>query len=187
MKTFVGFGFGPIQSALFLFEAYQSGNFSRYVVAEVDPVLVRAVRGNGGAYTINIARPDRIDQVTVKGVELYNPREAGERAKILSAIAEADELATALPSVNFYDTGEACVAAMLAQGLSRRKAARPAVIYAAENHNHAAEILAESITRHAPVFALENVQVLNTVIGKMSGVIAEADGCGGWGWPGSRR
>ena len=32
-KTFVGFGFGPIQSGLFLLEAFRSGNFDRYVVA----------------------------------------------------------------------------------------------------------------------------------------------------------
>jgi mannitol-1-phosphate 5-dehydrogenase len=175
MKTFVGFGFGPIQSALFLFEAYQSGNFSRYVVAEIDPVLVGAVRDNGGAYSINIARPDRIDQVTVKGVELYNPGETADREKILAAVAGADELATALPSVNFYDSGdEACVAAMLARGLCQRKTPRPAIIYAAENHNHAAEILGEKVRGHAPA-ALDNIQILNTVIGKMSGVITETD------------
>ncbi len=176
MKTFVGFGFGPIQSALFLFEAYQSGNFSRYVVAEIDPVLIQAVRDNGGSYTINIARKDRIDQVTVKGVELYNPRDEVDRAKILSAIAQADELATALPSVSFFDSGEqACVAAVLAEGLSQRKTRKPVVIYAAENHNHAAEILIERIGRYASSTVLENVQVLNTVIGKMSGIITDPE------------
>jgi len=36
-KTFVGFGFGAIQAGLFLYEAYQSGNFGRLVVAEVLP------------------------------------------------------------------------------------------------------------------------------------------------------
>jgi mannitol-1-phosphate 5-dehydrogenase len=173
MRTFVGFGFGPIQSALFLFEAHQSGNFGRYVVAEIDPVLVRAVRDNGGAYTVNIARPDRIDQVTVSGVELYNPRDEADRGKILAAIGEADELATALPSVNFYDSGdEACVAALLARGLSGRAVRKPALIYAAENHNHAAEILGEKIARYS-AGALDHVQILNTVIGKMSGVIGE--------------
>ncbi len=60
-KTFVGFGFGPIQSALFLYEAYCSGNFDRYVVAEVDAALVGAVRAAGGRYAINIAHPDRIE------------------------------------------------------------------------------------------------------------------------------
>ena len=172
-KTFVGFGFGPIQSALFLFEAYQSGNFSRYVVAEIDANLVHAVRDNGGAYTINIARKGRIDQVTVRGVELYDPHNAAERATIVDAIAQADEMATALPSVRFFDSGDASVAKTLAAGLAVRQGQRPGVIYAAENHNHAAEILTEAIAKYTPVPA--SVQILNTVIGKMSGVIGEAD------------
>jgi mannitol-1-phosphate 5-dehydrogenase len=174
MKTFVGFGFGPIQSALFLFEAHQSGNFSRYVVAEIDPVLVKAVRDNGGAYTVNIARKDRIDQMAVRGVELYNPRDPADRAKIVSAIGQAGEMATALPSVDAYDSaGQASVAATIAQGLSQRKTHEPVIIYAAENHNQAAEILAGKIGKYTCPAALENVQLLNTVIGKMSGVITE--------------
>ena len=35
-KLYTGFGFGPIQSALFLYEAYQTGNFSRFAVVDVD-------------------------------------------------------------------------------------------------------------------------------------------------------
>jgi hypothetical protein len=65
-KTFAGFGFGPIQSGLFLFEAYNSGNFSRFVVAEIDDALIEAVRSNGGRYTINVARFDKIDKFTVE-------------------------------------------------------------------------------------------------------------------------
>lgn len=175
MKTFAGFGFGPIQSALFLLEAHQSGNFSRYVVAEIDPVLVKAIRDNGGAYTINIARKNRIDQVTVRGVELYNPRDPADRAKIIEAISQADELATALPSVRFFDSGDqTCVAAMLAQGLAQKPADKPVVLYAAENHNHAAEILGESLRKYAPA-AIPSFQILNTVVGKMSGMITERD------------
>lgn len=176
-KIFVGFGFGPIQSALFLFEAYQSGNFSRYVVAEIEPALVQAIRENGGAYTVNIARKGNVtDQVRVSGVELYNPREPEGRKAILAAIAEADELATALPSVNFFDAGnEASVARMLSDGLAQRPSGRPAIIYAAENHNHAAEILLENLRKYLPDDKLRDVQILNTVIGKMSGVIGESD------------
>ena len=48
MKTFVGIGFGPIQSGLFVSEAYRSGNFDRLTVAEVDESTVRAVRDSGG-------------------------------------------------------------------------------------------------------------------------------------------
>lgn len=44
VRTFVGIGFGPIQSGLFLLEAHRSGNFDRLVVAEIVPEIVDAVR-----------------------------------------------------------------------------------------------------------------------------------------------
>jgi len=175
VKTFVGFGFGPIQSALFLYEAFRSGNFSRFVIAEVDQKIVDAVRSEDGNCTINIALPDRIEKALIPGVELYNPTVPEGRRQILQAISESDELATALPSVAFFDTGgEASVARTLAEGLSLRTAHEPTVVYTAENHNHAAELLRESVAKHCPARVLENVQFLNTVIGKMSGVITEA-------------
>jgi mannitol-1-phosphate 5-dehydrogenase len=175
MKTFVGFGFGPIQSALFLFEAAKSGNFARYVVAEIDAELCQAVCNNGGAYTINIARKGRTDQETVRGVELYNPGVAEDRHRIVAAVAEANEIATALPGVNLFDAGgQDSVARILAEGLGCREG-RPAVVYAAENNNHAAEILLENLQKYTTSDSLRNVQLLNTVIGKMSGVIGEPD------------
>lgn len=175
-KTFVGFGFGPIQSALFLYEAFLSKRFSRFVIAEVDAQIVQAVRSAGGAYALNIARPDRIDQAVVSGVELYNPSVSADRLKLLDAIAQSDEMATSLPSVAFYDTGGATsVARLLADGLSLRASEHPAIVYAAENHNHAAELLLKACQRHCSSGALRNVQMLNTVIGKMSGVITDAE------------
>ena len=175
-KTFVGFGFGPIQSALFLYEAYCSGNFDRYVIAEVDPGLVGAVRAGGGRYSINIAHPDRIEQVVVEGVRLCDPADQRDRVELVGAIAVADEMATALPSVRFYDTGDmASVARLLADGFGRRDPSRPAIIYAAENHNRAAEILSERLVAQVRAGALTNTRTLNTVIGKMSGVITDAD------------
>jgi mannitol-1-phosphate 5-dehydrogenase len=174
-KTFVGFGFGPIQSALFLYEAYRSGHFTRFVIAEVDASLVAAVRSAGGRYTINIARPDRIEQATISGVELYDPAVPEDRQRVLQAVAESDELATSLPSVAFFDKGgPTSVARALADGLSLRSAPRPTIIYAAENHNHAAELLREAVAKHCAPAALQGVQFLNTVIGKMSGVITDS-------------
>jgi mannitol-1-phosphate/altronate dehydrogenase len=174
-RTFVGFGFGPIQSALFLYEAFRSGHFSRFVIAEVDASVVQAVRSAGGRYTINIALPDHIEQATISGVELYNPGVPEDRQQILQAIAESDELATSLPSVAFFDKGgQTSVARALADGLSLRAARRAAIIYAAENNNHAAEILRESVAQYCPPAVLRSVQFLNTVIGKMSGVITDA-------------
>ncbi len=178
-KTFVGFGFGPIQSALFLYEAHRSGHFSRYLVAEVDAALVRAVRAAGGRYAINIAHPDRIERVVIEGVQLGDPAEASDRRALVDAIAAADEMATALPSVQFYDSGDAAsVVRLLADGLAQRDPSRPAIIYAAENHNRAAEILAERLQASVRADALGSVQTLNTVIGKMSGVITDADTIG---------
>jgi mannitol-1-phosphate/altronate dehydrogenase len=173
-KTFVGFGFGPIQSALFLYEAVRSGHFSRFVIAEVDAGIVQAVRSADGCYTINIALPDRIEQATISGVELNNPAVPADRQQILQAIAQSDELATSLPSVAFYDTGgHTSVARTLADGLSLRTARRPTIIYTAENHNHAAELLRESVAKYCPPAVLQDIQFLNTVIGKMSGVITD--------------
>jgi mannitol-1-phosphate/altronate dehydrogenase len=175
-KTFVGFGFGPIQSALFLYEAHCSGNFDRYVIAEVDAPLVGAVRAAGGRYSINIAHPDRIEHVVVDGVRLCDPARQPDRDELVHAIAVADEMATALPSVRFYDTGDASsVARLLADGLQRRDPSKPVILYAAENHNRAAEILSERLSARLRADALANTQTLNTVIGKMSGVITDAD------------
>ena len=42
MRTFVGFGFGPIQAGLFLARSASVGNFDRLVVAEVVPEVVAA-------------------------------------------------------------------------------------------------------------------------------------------------
>jgi mannitol-1-phosphate/altronate dehydrogenase len=175
VKTFVGFGFGPIQSALFLYEAFRSGRFSRFVIAEVDGGVVGAIRAAGGRYHINIALPDRIEQAAITGVELYNPAVPEDREQILQAIAGSDELATSLPSVAFFDRGTVTsVARLLADGFSRRTASRSTVLYTAENHNHAAELLRESVAKYCSPAALQNIQFLNTVIGKMSGVITDA-------------
>ncbi len=174
-KTFVGFGFGPIQSALFLYEAFRSGHFSRFVIAEVDAGIVQAVRSAGGCYTINIALPDRIESATISGVELYNPAVPEGRQQVLQAIAECDELATSRPSVAFFDKGgQTSVARTLAEGLALRPPRRPTIIYTAENHNHAAELLQVSVAKYCLPAALQNVQFLNTVIGKMSGVITDS-------------
>ena len=66
---------------------------------------------------------------------------------------------------------------ILAQGLRKKAAAGGprAVIYAAENHNHAAEILEAAVWGEIPDAEKPAVRAwvcfLNTVIGKMSGII----------------
>ncbi|THD49687.1 MAG: hypothetical protein E7774_00905, partial [Bradyrhizobium sp.] len=165
-KTFVGFGFGAIQGGLFLYEAFQSGNFDRLVVAEVLPDVVNALRQSSGCYRVNIATRSGLEIREVRGVEALNPNDPADRAALISAVAEAHEMATALPSVEFYDHGPASVARILAEGLSQRTT--PGILYTAENHNHAAEILQGKVK-----VGVRQFQFLNTVIGKMSGVIRE--------------
>lgn len=169
MRTFVGFGFGAIQGGLFLYEAFYSGKFQRLVVAEVQSDTVQALRESGGIYRVNIATPDGITVREVAGVEVFNPLDPKDRPALLTALREADEVATALPSVDFFSRGEPSVARLLAEGLTGR--AKPAVIYTGENHNRAAELLEQSVSQWAPVPAC--IQFLNTVIGKMSGVVSD--------------
>lgn len=175
-RTFAGFGFGPIQMGLFVYEAFSSGNFDRFVIAEVDKSLVKALRDNDGRCFVNIARPDRIDRCELSGIELRDPNDPADRAALVEAISQASEIATCLPSVRFYDSDPANgVAAILAESLGARSDCNPTVIYAAENNNTAAEILMREVLGHARPDDLCNVQTLNTVIGKMSGVITDPD------------
>ena len=175
-RTFVGFGFGAIQAGLFLYEAFRSGHFDRLVVAEIMPDLVRAVNGNGGRYSVNVATASGIERHEVGGVVLHDPRDTRGREALLEAIAGAAEIATALPSVDVFGTGKpGDVVDVLSAGL-RLKAQRnglPAVIYTAENHNHAAEILQERLCGAMPDEHRKPWQTLNTVIGKMSGVVSD--------------
>ena len=181
MATFVGFGFGPIQAGLFLTEAFQSGAFNRLVVAEIAPEVVAAVRAAGG-FTVNIGHADHISALSVTPVEIYNPAAPADRAALVAAVAEASELATALPSVATYAHGGAnSVSAILAAGITRKAAidGPPAVIYTAENHTEAAALLAAAVSAALPAdlrgAALARVQFLDTIIGKMSGAPEECD------------
>jgi mannitol-1-phosphate 5-dehydrogenase len=176
MRTFVGFGFGPIQAGVFLAEAHWSGQFSRLVVAEIQPDVLNAVRRAGG-FTVNIAHADNVEALTVHPVEILNPQVDTDRVVLVEAVACADELATALPSVDSYSRGDgASIAAVLAEGL-RHKAANAgplAVIYAGENHPAAATLLEEAVMVAVPAAdrpaVRRRVQFLDTVIGKMSGI-----------------
>jgi len=179
-RTFVGFGFGPIQGGLFLYEAFRSGGFRRLVVAEVMPAVVKAVRQTGGWYSVNIAHANHIEIARVGPVEIIDPSAVQGRRALEEAVAEAEEIATAVPSVqNYTSAGPGSLHLILAEGL-RKKADRRfprAIIYAAENHNHAAEILEKHVLGAIPPdesrVVQPRVRFLNTVVGKMSGVVSD--------------
>jgi len=177
--VFTGFGFGPIQAGLFAKEAFQSGNFKRIVVAEIDSDLVDAVRANKGSYYVNVAKNDGIETLQIDDVELLNPNVAEDKENLLEALTKSTEIVTCLPSVNFYGTGrDNSVVSLIAEGL-KNSSVEAAIIYTAENNNHAAEILGKAVREKNAGTAQDKVQFLNTVIGKMSRVVtdpAEIDG-----------
>lgn len=160
MSVFLGIGLGPIQTGIFLSGA-DKGNFSRIIIAEVDQKLKDAINQTG-TVSINIAADDHIYQETYSNIEVYNPADADDLPKLIAAAAEADELATALPSVDFFKY----IAGWLREGFSKTPDKRR-FIYTAENNNHAAEELEKAIGQEFP-----NTFYLNTVVGKMSGVVS---------------
>jgi mannitol-1-phosphate 5-dehydrogenase len=181
-RTFVGFGFGAIQAGLFLYEAFRSGGFARLVVGEVEPNAVEAIRRHAGCYAVNVAHHDRVEVARVGPVQIENPAAPQDLARLVDAVAEAEEMSTAVPSVRFYTgPGPGSIHRILAEGLRRKVSTggARAVVYAAENHNQAAEILQAAVFDEIPAeeraLVRERVRFLNTVIGKMSGVIADAD------------
>ena len=101
-RTFVGFGFGAIQAGLFFYEAYRSGNFRRLVVAEVQPGVVKALRDASGRYSVNVAHQDHIEFEEIGPVEIANPQTPEGAEFLAQRVVEADEIATALPSIRFY-------------------------------------------------------------------------------------
>lgn len=191
--AFVGFGFGPIQGGLFILEALRSGRFGRVVVGEVLPDVVRAVREDGGRFSLNVAHPGGVEAVTLGPVEMEDPARPEDRERLVRAVAGASEVATAVPSVACYESdGPGSIHRVLARGLQIRFAspagdetsspgreAPPVVIYAAENHNRAAEILEDAVLSEVAPGDRDRVragaQFVNTVIGKMSGLVPTPD------------
>jgi len=181
-RVFVGFGFGAIQAGLFLYEAYKTGSFARFVVAEVIPETVAAVRSAGGVYSVNIAHSDGIGVAGIGPIEICNPAVEQDRHTLVHAVADAREIATAVPSVAFYRSeSPGSIHRLLAAGLleKARRGGPTSIVYAAENHNRAAEILTEAVGEELPedraADVLSHVQFLNTVIGKMSGVVTDPE------------
>ena len=174
MSVFVGFGFGAIQGGLFVPEVYQSGNFDRIVITEVNQDLVRQVNDAGGEYSFNIAEKDRVKTLQVEGLEILNPSVPEDRKKLVHAIGEAQELCTALPSFKLYDHGEGSVVRLITDGLGLKKKSKDlpsAVIYAAENDAIAAQRLKHACQNYISNLSDEWIVFSETVIAKMCSVV----------------
>jgi mannitol-1-phosphate/altronate dehydrogenase len=167
-KTFMGFGLGAVQSGLMLYEAFRSNNFDKFIISEIDYEIVSSVKNANSQITINISTKNGVKKSVISNVEICNSSNISDYNFIASSIYEADEMATAIPSTEFYDTGKSSIARLLAENINPNKYQ---ILYTAENNNYAAEILLEKINKYAAVDKLKKFQILNTVIGKMGGVI----------------
>ena len=114
-------------------------------------------------------------------VEAADPADASDRARIVSAIADADELTSALPSVASYRSDAATSPhRLLAEGLIARRRPEPLLVICAENHREAAALLERSragcgarVRRRDAIG--RRVRWIDSVIGKMSGVIDDPE------------
>ena len=115
----------------------------------------------------------------MEGIEIYNPLVAQDRKQLIDAIAEAQELCTALPSFKLYDVGEeASVAKLISEGLRRKidSSKLPScVIYAAENDSRAASRLQDACSSYLPDFQPNRFVFSETVIAKMCSVVTDQD------------
>lgn len=181
-RNYVGFGFGAIQAGLFLYEAYRSGNFEQLTVAEVMPDVVKSVRQAGGWFRLNIAHLNGIEHAQIGPIQIENPAVEADRMRLVQAVAAASEIGTAVPSISYYRSdAKESLHLVLAEGLRWKVilGERRAVVYTAENNNYAAETLEALVMEAIPSAERDavaaRVRFLNTVIGKMSGVVTDGD------------
>jgi mannitol-1-phosphate 5-dehydrogenase len=178
-RRFVGLGFGPIQAGLFIHEAQRTGSYAPPLVVDVRPDLVAGLRAAEGRFVVNVAHADRIEAAAVGPVLVADSTVPGDRAAIIAALAQADELATALPSVAVYRSDAPWSPhRLLAEALRRRPAPQPLIVFCAENQREAAALLEAAVLSALEPAERELVggraRFVDTVIGKMSGVIDDA-------------
>ena len=179
-RRLVGLGFGAIGSGLFVYEAHRTGDYAPPLVVDVRADLVAGLRADDGHFRINIARSDRVDVAEVGPVTVTDSTVPAEAELAIEAISGADEFASALPSVAFYQTdGPNSPHRLLGEGLRRRTRTTPLIVFCAENHRSAAELLEAAVLEAVPAEERHAVAArasyVDTVIGKMSGLITDPE------------
>jgi mannitol-1-phosphate 5-dehydrogenase len=177
-RKLVVLGFGAIGSGLFAYEAQRTGDYAVPLMVDVRADLVAGLRAAGGRFRVNIARDDGIDVADIGPVNVADSSVPGDRARVIEAIATADELASALPSVAFYRSeAPNSPHRLLAEGLQQRSTGRPLIVFCAENHRSAAALLESAVADELPMPERDairgRVRLVDTVIGKMSGIITD--------------
>jgi mannitol-1-phosphate 5-dehydrogenase len=175
-RRLVGLGFGAIQAGLFVYEAQRTDDYAPPLVVDVRADLVSALRSAHGRFRVNVAHADHVAVVDLGPVELADSGVAADRTRIVAAIADADEITSALPSVAFYRTDAATSPhRLIADGLALRTRSEPLLVLCAENHRNGAALLRAAVLEAVPAADRAGVSArtrwADTVIGKMSGVI----------------
>lgn len=177
-RRLVVLGFGAIGAGLFAYEAARTGQYAPPLVVDVRAELVAAMRAARGHVRVNIARADRVDVAEVGPLNAADSTVPADAELAIEAIAGADELASALPSVAFYRSDAAnSPHRLLAEGLLRRSRSAPLLVFCAENHRSAAALLEQAVMAavppHQQTTVRDRARYVDTVIGKMSGVITD--------------
>lgn len=180
-RTFVGIGFGAIQTGLFLREAQSSGNFDRYVIAMRRATLADEVNATGSV-AVNTAMPDGIKVETYGNVVARCLQDAEDLERLKQDLIDAHEISVAVSSVKDYvSESPNSLHLLLAEAIlvKMESSAPKALIYSSENHNEAAELLEQAILSAIPAdqhaTARKYFQTVDTVIGKMSRIITSRD------------
>ena len=186
-RRLVVFGFGPIGAGLFGYEAFRTGDYAPPVVVDVQVPLVDALRRNGGHYGLNVAQAGGIDTHVIGPVAAANPLDAADRGRIVAASPGPTSPSPACPG-----RGSTTGAKRAPQRWSPRRwqhgpSPAPLVLYAAENAVHAAASLVEAVRAASSVDPRPRLDVRDTVIGKMSGLQADAEAIDQLGLAGSHR
>ena len=68
-RRLVGLGFGAIQSGLFAYEAFGTGDYAPPLIVDVRADLAAGLRADSGHFRVNIAGADRVDPVGTSDVD----------------------------------------------------------------------------------------------------------------------